>query len=645
MDPSQGFGIAVMLAIAVFVLVGFASVFVVRGKSENYFVAGRSLPLWVVTATLASQSLDSNAILGNVDLSYKFHFFDGAVLPIGLGLSLILNGLFLARHINEDNALTLPDVFAKRYGKVVEVMASVCTIISFLCLLAGNLVGMGVIISYLLDITKEAAIAISAILVLLYTVAGGLFSVAYTDVMQAAVGWIGSITFAFYMIRNSKLSAPPPSIGYPSYIYPDDSTCAMYNGTACTEDPTLCCYNEALWCPGGIGSDNCVLDNGAYPIGDQPVFNNQMSDPHSLFPFPNAIVFNWATIFVLGFGNLAALDFQARCMASKTPRIATIGCLLAGMLTFLVGVPFSYIGAITRTFYGPDTARAAFEADSCHVALALPTCALWLPDPNAFIKLLTHEAPAFLGGWCLIGIVAASMSTCDGAILAMGTVFSHNVVRNLGSFFPFVSEKLINDKNLLNVARVASVPLTIISALIASFYQQTGYLLIVAFDVVLASVVVPLFGCFYTKKPSPLAAFLAILTGAIVRVTLEFALPKDGYLLAPYKGDDFLDYGTAASSLFPPFFDLPAADLWDSSTEQCEQPRVEDWTGVDSLAAPLAGLVVFVIVQFLERNGPLINFAPDGLFAGYLKDSQKVAKELDEDFTEKHFDDDPTAAR
>jgi Na+/proline symporter len=389
-----------MLAIAVFVLVGFASVFVVRGKSENYFVAGRSLPLWVVTATLASQSLDSNAILGNVDLSYKFHFFDGAVLPIGLGLSLILNGLFLARHINEDNALTLPDVFAKRYGKVVEVMASVCTIISFLCLLAGNLVGMGVIISYLLDITKEAAIAvrtkhsylcmyliptaahlillfllifeqISAILVLLYTVAGGLFSVAYTDVMQAAVGWIGSITFAFYMIRNSKLSAPPPSIGYPSYIYPDDSTCAMYNGTACTEDPTLCCYNEALWCPGGIGSDNCVLDNGAYPIGDQPVFNNQMSDPHSLFPFPNAIVFNWATIFVLGFGNLAALDFQARCMASKTPRIATIGCLLAGMLTFLVGVPFSYIGAITRTFYGPDTARAAFEADVSPLLLLL----------------------------------------------------------------------------------------------------------------------------------------------------------------------------------------------------------------------------------------------------------------------------------
>lgn len=38
-----------------FVIIGFATVFVIKGKTDNYFVAGRSLPLWVVTMTLASQ--------------------------------------------------------------------------------------------------------------------------------------------------------------------------------------------------------------------------------------------------------------------------------------------------------------------------------------------------------------------------------------------------------------------------------------------------------------------------------------------------------------------------------------------------------------------------------------------------------------
>ena len=115
----------------------------------------------IVTSTLASQSIDSNALLGASTLSYRYHFWDGAVIPIGLGISLILNSIFLARHINVDYAFTLPDVFAKRYGKVVEVMASLCSVVSFLCLLAGNLVGMAAIISYCLGISQKGAIWVS----------------------------------------------------------------------------------------------------------------------------------------------------------------------------------------------------------------------------------------------------------------------------------------------------------------------------------------------------------------------------------------------------------------------------------------------------------------------------------------------------
>ena len=50
-------------------------------------------------------------------------------------------------------------------------------------------------------------------------------------------------------------------------------------------------------------------------------------------------------------------------------------------------------------------------SQSCHIALGLPTCALWMPDPDAIMKLFTHEIPAFLGGLGLIAIVSASMSS------------------------------------------------------------------------------------------------------------------------------------------------------------------------------------------------------------------------------------------
>jgi Na+/proline symporter len=80
---------------------------------------------------------------------------------MGLGLSLFNNAIWLARHINHDYALTLPDVLSKRYGKVVEILVSIFCCTSFLCLLAGNLVGMGAVLSYLVNISQEGAIWVS----------------------------------------------------------------------------------------------------------------------------------------------------------------------------------------------------------------------------------------------------------------------------------------------------------------------------------------------------------------------------------------------------------------------------------------------------------------------------------------------------
>lgn len=190
------------------------------------------------------------------------------------------------------------------------------------------------------------------------------------------------------------------------------------------------------------------------------------------------------------------------------------------------------------------------------------------------------------------------MSTASGAILAMGTVFSHNILRQLDVKYP----DLITANNLLMAARLATVPFALISAFLAAFYKQTGYLLIVAFDIVLASAVVPLFGCYYTKKPSPRAAFLSVLFGVITRVILEFALPKDGLLILPFNKPEFYNYGSAASSALPTFVDGAAGEVWDPSVEQCVQKQLEDYTGVDSLSAFLCALIVFVSVQYLEHS-------------------------------------------
>ena len=134
----------------------------------------------------------------------------------------------------------------------------------------------------------------------------------------------------------------------------------------------------------------------------------------------------------------------------------------------------------------------------------------------------------------------------------------------------------------------------------------TGYLLIVAFDVVLAGCIVPLFACFYVKDPLPTPGLASIIGGTLMRLILEFSLPKDGFLLLPYEKDEFLDYGVPQSDLYPGFFDVTDDLKWDKST--CKQSRFKDYTGVDSLASPVFSFVVFAVVHLWEksRGKPLI---------------------------------------
>ena len=229
----------------------------------------------------------------------------------------------------------------------------------------------------------------------------------------------------------------------------------------------------------------------------------------------------------------------------------------------------------------------------------------------------------------LIAIVAATMSTADGAILALGTVMANNVFRQ----FDVIAPKFVNPDNLLVFARISTLPLTLAATAIAAFYRSrddhasgaTGYLLIVAFDVVLATVVVPLFGAFYAKTPSPRAALLSILGGALTRIIMEFTLPKDGSLLLPFPDDEFLNFGPAASVLPPPF--VNPTEVWDPTEEQCMQETYEDFTGVDSLSAPLVALIIFLLVQTLENRlqRPLFHFPGS---VGYEKDHKGEDQKL-----------------
>ena len=124
--------LGVGISIAVVVFVGFLVSKRIAGDSANFLVGGRMLPLVLVGGALMGSAVDTNATLGNTDLAAEFGFWAGACLPLGLALCLFLTGVFFAKPMNRMGLTSFPDYYRLRFGRAVEVAASVMLIVGLL---------------------------------------------------------------------------------------------------------------------------------------------------------------------------------------------------------------------------------------------------------------------------------------------------------------------------------------------------------------------------------------------------------------------------------------------------------------------------------------------------------------------------------
>lgn len=115
-----GVGITVLLVLFVGMYVGRK----VEGDSQNFLVAGRMLPIYLVAPALMVAAVDSNATVGNMDLSSSSGFWAGASLAIGLAIALFLSGIFIAKPMNEMGLFSLGDFFRVKYGRAFEKLAA-----------------------------------------------------------------------------------------------------------------------------------------------------------------------------------------------------------------------------------------------------------------------------------------------------------------------------------------------------------------------------------------------------------------------------------------------------------------------------------------------------------------------------------------
>ncbi|KUK14384.1 MAG: Sodium:proline symporter (Osmoregulation) [bacterium 42_11] len=159
--------------------------------SEDFTVAGRSLPGIILAGTFMATWMGSGTVVGGTNsLAFRHGpwvaIIFGMAAPIGI---VIL--YFLSKRIHELRMQTVPDVLEYRYGEAARIIGSLIIMLAYVGITSYQYSGIGFVLNATLGIPTKIGILIGALVVIGSAVLGGLYSVAYTDFMSACIMLLG----------------------------------------------------------------------------------------------------------------------------------------------------------------------------------------------------------------------------------------------------------------------------------------------------------------------------------------------------------------------------------------------------------------------------------------------------------------------
>ena len=281
-----------------------------RVKNTNdYAVAGRNLPLPVVTATVFATWFGAEAIFG-VSSTFVKEGLNGVVAdPFGSSLCLIIAGIFFSSKLYKLNIITLGDFYRARYNRTIEVLTTIAIVISYLGWVAAQIKALGLIFNLITHqfISEELGMVIGILIVLTFTVFGGMLSVAVLDFIQMIVV-IGGLLYIAYAIS--------------------------------------------------------LLTGGVIPVIESASIN------HKLDFFPKGNIWTWITFFgtwiTMMLGSVPQQDVFQRVTSAKSAKVALYGSILGASIYFIFTFVPMFI-AYSATLIDPEYFNGLVNTNSQHV--------------------------------------------------------------------------------------------------------------------------------------------------------------------------------------------------------------------------------------------------------------------------------------
>lgn len=459
----------------------------VEKTSEDYFLAGKSLPWWAVGASLIAANISAEQMIG----------MSGSGFAIGLAMAsyewmaaitLLIVGKFFLPVFIKQGIYTIPEFLEKRYGTTLKSILAVFWIALFVFVNLTSVLYLGALALDTILGTGDGKFVVIAIIGLavftaVYSLWGGLSSVAWTDVFQVFLLVLGGLVTAFIALDHIAPNGGGVWEGF-KFLYdkvPEKFSMILERGELIMPDG-----KDAWWNLPGLS----VLIGGMWV----------------------------ANLYYWGFNQYII----QRTFAAKNLGEAQKGIVLAAGLKLIIPLIVVIPGIIA--FVLNSDAAGHLTSESVNAAFLKANGAI--DNDRAYPWLINQFVPMGLKGLVLAALSAAIVSSLASMLNSTATIFTMDIYK------PYIN-KSASEKKLVNIGRLTALVALVIAGFIAPMLGNLpqAFQYIQEYTGIVSPGILAVFilGLFWRKTTNKGAVWGAIVS---IPIAMYFKIGSKGWLPA-----------------------------------------------------------------------------------------------------------------